>query len=122
MKPDLKLESPICANCMSPEWEFLNQKEIVNIPEIGRVDSVDFSVLTGTLSGFLERLFPPDSEPVLILDNTNTLKSTSELKALNVMLQYWKMFSFILVGKKLGNELNMEEEVCLAEYKIKSYS
>lgn len=102
--------------------EKLKDNDIDNIPDFRHDDTRDLPVFAATLSGFLERLFPPDSEPVLILDNTNTLKSTSELKALNVMLQYWKMFSFILVGKKLGNELNMEEEVCLAEYKIKSYS
>jgi len=101
--------------------EKLKNKGVENIPDLPHDTARDLPVFAATLSGYLEKLFPADSDPVLILDNTNTLKSSGELKALNIMLQYWRMFSFILVGRKLGNELDLEENVSLAEYKIKSW-
>ena len=98
----------------------LQSNDDLNLPNLNTKDSTSLPLIAATLTGYLNTLFVSSNHPIMILDNTDIIKSESEIKTLNIMLTQWNFFTFVLVGKKLGNNLRMGEHE-LAEHKIKIY-
>jgi transcriptional regulator with AAA-type ATPase domain len=92
------------------------------IPEVNIKNENDMPVIAATLTGYLNTIFTSDKHPVMIIDNTDLLKSRAEIMTMNIMLQQWQSMSFVLVGKKLRDDFKMPENAGLAEYLIKSFN
>ncbi len=81
-------------------------------------DAAHPALSAAILSGYVHMLFSADNRPVLILDNADLISQAAQTEALLAMLRYWHTLSFVLVGKKLGNELIDEKGHELVEYQI----
>jgi DNA-binding Lrp family transcriptional regulator len=87
----------------------------------GMTDLDDLPVFAAMLTGYLDVFFDSNERPVMILDNSDYLKSAKEIKALNIMLKQWSFFTFLLIGNKMGNNIKINEQSLLVEYRIQKY-
>jgi transcriptional regulator with AAA-type ATPase domain len=87
----------------------------------GMTDLDDLPVFAATLTGYLDVFYDSKERPVMILDNSDYLKSAKEIKALNIMLKHWSFFTFLLIGNKMGNNIKINEQSLLVEYRIQKY-
>gem|GEM_PF-3130282 len=91
---------------------------IASGPILDTGDSNNLALHVGVLSGYVGFLLGRQDQPVLILDNVDTLRQLDERDAIRTMLRYWTSVKFVLVGLKLGNDLQAEGEHGVMEYHV----
>lgn len=70
------------------------------------------------LTGYLPALFGSAAQPVLILDHVDRIADVQSRQALLNMIHYWHNITFLLVGRKMGNDLQVEVPRALLEYRL----
>jgi DNA-binding NtrC family response regulator len=70
------------------------------------------------MAGYVDKLFPMEEKPLLILDNVQLVADPAQEKALSAIVKYWKGLSYILVGEKLSNEFQKDDQERILEYQI----
>jgi transcriptional regulator with AAA-type ATPase domain len=93
----------------------------------GIVPGIDISYNTedsllltiASLAGFIDKLFPTDKKPLLIIDNLYLKGNNEMFKVISTMLKYWKGITFILIGNKLDNSFHFSDKDMVIEYNLK---
>jgi hypothetical protein len=73
------------------------------------------------LSGYIPSLFGVDSHPVLILDHVDRISRTQARQGLLNMVRHWHNITFVLLGRKMGNDLQVEVPRALYEYRLETH-
>jgi hypothetical protein len=68
------------------------------------------------MSGYISKIFPEQEKPLLILDNVQLVADPRQKRALWAIVKYWKGLSFNLVGEKLSNEFQKDNQERILEY------
>jgi hypothetical protein len=98
----------------------LKARHITDGPLLHPENDETLAFQTALLSGYMTPLFGPAGRAVLILDNLDALNQQATKEAIRVMITYWRNLTFILLGKKMGNELSTGPNRALAEFRLAS--
>jgi len=83
-------------------------------------DKENVSATIKSLTPHINKLFPEQNQPLLLLDNVNLLTDPTQEKALIAMVQQWSDLSFVLAGEKLSNLFQDDDNLSVVEYVIQS--
>jgi DNA-binding NtrC family response regulator len=85
--------------------------------EWGKMGNPAFDV--ALLAGYVRSLLGGDAQAVLILDHVDLLTEMQGRQALLNMVRHWQGMTFVLLGRKMGNDLQVEVPRALSEYRLR---
>ncbi|MCB0685561.1 MAG: sigma 54-interacting transcriptional regulator [Saprospiraceae bacterium] len=101
--------------------EFLD-KAVILLLEVQLVESEevekfkDLVELVHYLADIVNQWAKNQINPLIFLNNTDTLISGYDIEVLNEILKSWSAFTFVLEGCKLSDQLKQDKELSLTEY------
>jgi len=82
--------------------ELKNQSDIIELLE-NHPKEASLETKIAFVSGYLRSMLQSNSKPLLILDDTDLLKTQIQQNGLINIIQYWQIFNFVLSGEKMNN-------------------
>jgi hypothetical protein len=68
---------------------------------------------------YVRSLLGGDAQAVLILDHVDLLTEMQGRQALLNMVRHWQGMTFVLLARKMGNDLQVEVPRALSEYRLR---
>jgi hypothetical protein len=98
--------------------EELQKRRIVEASVLEPKGDETPSFASALLAGYVSSLFRTTAQPVLILDHVEQVADSQWRQALLTMIRYWHNITFLLVGRKMGNDLQAEVPRAFLEYRL----